>query len=227
MVRPAAEGRFAVVAGGRRLAQANALLADGVSDGEYPVPCRIQPDAEDAHELSLAENVTAARRDRPSGGRAVRGARASRRPLDRGLSAALPSSPHPRGGSPCPTSRPRRRPPPRPPAPHPMDPRRGEGLSPAFAAYLCWLLDLPPMHARQDTASRRGRGTAGQTQIFCSFHQWILASGPGFGIPFESIPSRPRAVRRGPIGARRCSARRGENDGQCGRPGATRCDPFL
>ena len=68
MVRPAAEGRFAVVAGGRRLAQANALLADGVFDGEYPVPCRIQPDAEDAHELSLAENVTAARRDRPSGG---------------------------------------------------------------------------------------------------------------------------------------------------------------
>jgi len=31
------------------------------------------------------------------------------------------------------------------PAPHPMDPRRGDGLSPAFAAYLCWLLDLEPL----------------------------------------------------------------------------------
>ena len=31
------------------------------------------------------------------------------------------------------------------PAPHPMDPRRGTGLSPRFAALLCWLLDLPPM----------------------------------------------------------------------------------
>lgn len=31
------------------------------------------------------------------------------------------------------------------PAPHPMDPRRGEELSPRFAALLCWLLGLPPM----------------------------------------------------------------------------------
>ena len=28
---------------------------------------------------------------------------------------------------------------------HPMDPRRGENLSPMFQAFLCWLLDLPPM----------------------------------------------------------------------------------
>ena len=28
---------------------------------------------------------------------------------------------------------------------HPMDPRRGENLSPMFAAFLCWLLQLPPM----------------------------------------------------------------------------------
>ena len=32
-----------------------------------------------------------------------------------------------------------------PPDPHPMDPRRGTGLSPRFAALLCWLLGLPPM----------------------------------------------------------------------------------
>ena len=36
-----------------------------------------------------------------------------------------------------------------PPAPpqamHPMDPRRGDNLSPMFAAFLCWLLGLEPM----------------------------------------------------------------------------------
>ena len=33
------------------------------------------------------------------------------------------------------------------PAPvlHPMDPRRGDSLSPPFAAFLCWLLELQPM----------------------------------------------------------------------------------
>ena len=33
----------------------------------------------------------------------------------------------------------------RSPEPHPMDPRRGPNLSPAFSALLCWLLDLPAM----------------------------------------------------------------------------------
>ena len=33
----------------------------------------------------------------------------------------------------------------RTPATHPMDPRRGENLSPMFQAFLCRLLDLPPM----------------------------------------------------------------------------------
>ena len=33
------------------------------------------------------------------------------------------------------------------PAMHPMDPRRGENLSPRFAAVLCWLLQLEPMTA--------------------------------------------------------------------------------
>ena len=28
---------------------------------------------------------------------------------------------------------------------HPMDPRRGESLSPMFAAFLAWLLDLEPV----------------------------------------------------------------------------------
>ena len=36
-------------------------------------------------------------------------------------------------------------PPAPPPAMHPMDPRRGENLSPMFAAFLCWLLGLEPI----------------------------------------------------------------------------------
>ncbi len=32
-----------------------------------------------------------------------------------------------------------------PPPMHPMDPRRGESLSPLFGALLCWLLGLEPM----------------------------------------------------------------------------------
>ena len=27
---------------------------------------------------------------------------------------------------------------------HPMDPRRGDSLSPMFTAFLCWLLQIPP-----------------------------------------------------------------------------------
>ena len=36
-------------------------------------------------------------------------------------------------------------PPALPQAMHPMDPRRGDNLSPMFAAFLCWLLALEPM----------------------------------------------------------------------------------
>ena len=32
-----------------------------------------------------------------------------------------------------------------PPPMHPMDPRRGENLTPMFGAFLCWLLRLEPM----------------------------------------------------------------------------------
>ncbi len=48
--------RYAVVAGGRRLAALRALAADGAIKDSHPVPCRIAP-AKGAGELSLAENV--------------------------------------------------------------------------------------------------------------------------------------------------------------------------
>ena len=45
-----------------------------------------------------------------------------------------------------------------PPSIHPLDPRRGENLSPRFAAVLVWLLQLPPM----TTPAIVGISTCGQ-----------------------------------------------------------------
>ncbi len=55
---PAEDGaeRYAVVAGGRRLAALKALAEDGTFDADHPVPCKIAANG-DAGELSLAENV--------------------------------------------------------------------------------------------------------------------------------------------------------------------------
>ena len=55
---PAEDGadRFAVVAGGRRLAALKALAEDGTLDADHPVPCKIAANG-NAGELSLAENV--------------------------------------------------------------------------------------------------------------------------------------------------------------------------
>ena len=52
-VRP----RYAVVAGGRRLAALKALAAEGVIPVNHPVPCRVDGSDTPAGELSLAENV--------------------------------------------------------------------------------------------------------------------------------------------------------------------------
>ena len=49
--------RCAVVAGGRRLAAMKALVEEGVLNADHPVPCRVIGAAENAGELSLAENV--------------------------------------------------------------------------------------------------------------------------------------------------------------------------
>ena len=52
-----ADGHYAVVAGGRRLAALKALAADGVLDAAHPVPCLIVDGDATSSELSLAENV--------------------------------------------------------------------------------------------------------------------------------------------------------------------------
>ena len=56
---PAEDGteRFAVVAGGRRLAALQALAENGTLDADHPVPCKIAT-RDEAAELSTAENVS-------------------------------------------------------------------------------------------------------------------------------------------------------------------------
>ena len=49
-------GRYAVIAGGRRLAAMQALAAEGVLKEDHPVPCRMIGGIVEAEEVSLAEN---------------------------------------------------------------------------------------------------------------------------------------------------------------------------
>ena len=53
---PDGAGRYAVIAGGRRLAAMQALAAEGALDEDHPVPCRMIGDIVVAEEVSLAEN---------------------------------------------------------------------------------------------------------------------------------------------------------------------------
>ena len=55
---PAPDGaeRFAVIAGGRRLAALSLLAEDGTIDAAHPVPCQVVS-TDNSAELSLAENV--------------------------------------------------------------------------------------------------------------------------------------------------------------------------
>ena len=53
-------GRYAVIAGGRRLAAMQALAAEGALEEDHPVPCRMIEDIVAAEEVSLAENTVRA-----------------------------------------------------------------------------------------------------------------------------------------------------------------------
>ena len=53
-------GRYAVIAGGRRLAAMQALAAEGALDEDHPVPCRMIGSIVAAEEVSLAENTVRA-----------------------------------------------------------------------------------------------------------------------------------------------------------------------
>lgn len=56
-VTPDGNGRFAVVAGGRRLAALRLLAKAGTLASDHPVPCLVVMEAENAAEISLAENT--------------------------------------------------------------------------------------------------------------------------------------------------------------------------
>lgn len=57
VIREGENGKFAVIAGRRRLLALRALAKDGKLAGDFPVPCRIVTNEADASEISLAENV--------------------------------------------------------------------------------------------------------------------------------------------------------------------------
>ena len=61
-----------------------------------------------------------------------------------------------------------------PPALHPMDPRRGDALSPAFAAYLCWLLDLKPLTEPAVTGAAVSGGCVFVATTAAPFHDALL-----------------------------------------------------
>lgn len=56
IVMPSAEGRYGVIAGGRRLAALQHLVTQGHIDSEFPVPCQILEHEPVDGEISLAEN---------------------------------------------------------------------------------------------------------------------------------------------------------------------------
>ncbi len=57
VVRNGKKGKFAVVAGGRRLQALQSLVECGKIAADYPVPCQLVADDADAAEISLAENT--------------------------------------------------------------------------------------------------------------------------------------------------------------------------
>ena len=65
-----------------------------------------------------------------------------------------------------------------PPIIHPMDPRRGDSLSPRFAAFLCWLLQLPPMTKPKITGiSISGRCVFAATTVD-PYHNTLIGDWP-------------------------------------------------
>ena len=73
-----------------------------------------------------------------------------------------------------------------PPAMHPMDPRRGENLSPVFTAFLCWLLGLPAMTIPAMT----GIAAAGDSVLAAT------STDPFFNAHLGSLDDFERNIRR-------------------------------
>ena len=71
-----------------------------------------------------------------------------------------------------------------PPAMHLMDPRRGENLSPMFAAFLCWLLALEPMTDPAIT----GIAVSGNSVLAATTHDPLYNAHLGSLEDFERNP---------------------------------------
>ena len=68
-----------------------------------------------------------------------------------------------------------------PPPMHPIDPRRGESLSPMFAALLCWLLGLKPV----TTPAITGVSVAGESVLAATTEDPFLNAHLGCVEDFE------------------------------------------
>ena len=65
-----------------------------------------------------------------------------------------------------------------PPITHPMDPRRGDNLSPMFAAFLCWLLQIPSTAEPKITGiSISGRCVFAATMVD-PYHNTLIGDWP-------------------------------------------------
>jgi ParB family chromosome partitioning protein len=60
VVKKTSRGKFAVIAGQRRLIALSELAGDGAIPGDTPVPCSVMPGTADATEIGLTENVVRA-----------------------------------------------------------------------------------------------------------------------------------------------------------------------
>ena len=94
-------------------------------------------------------------------------------------------------------------------APHPMDPRRGYGLSPAFAAYLCWLLNLKPLTEPAVTGAVVTGGCVFVATTAAPFHDALLGAWSDVEANLRAwgaaCAARPEAVERLVARARRGS----------------------
>ena len=71
-----------------------------------------------------------------------------------------------------------------PPPMHPMDPRRGESLTPMFGAFLCWLLGLEPM----TTPAITGISVAGDSVLAATTEDPFFNAHLGSVRDFERNP---------------------------------------
>ena len=97
-----------------------------------------------------------------------------------------------------------------PPAMHPMDPARGENLSPAFAALLAWLIGRPAMTEPAITGVVVTGGCVFAATTDSPFHDTLVGSWPdveGNLRAWGAVNETPAAIVDGLVGKVRRASR--------------------